>query len=302
MTLLESPALAAAARTGSTPLLRFRAEIMKIRTTSTWWIFGVGVMFVTGQALVRNGASHHYDLYPTLDGLDAQSRAHFLAIAAQARTHAGTAAIAGDMMTSGQFLGVLFAMIIGVLVATNEYVHQTATATYLANPRRGTVIRAKFAAAAYFGIIFWLVSTVIDLVVTPIYLRSQHLHTSLADWVVVRSVLLNLAAYAMWAIFGLGLGTLIRSQIGSVITAMGAYLVGAAAVTIIFQLIYHAYPHAWIKGATAIAPAVASLVMTTPGRAFDHAPPQWAGAVIMLGYTLLFGTIGIMLTRRRDVT
>ncbi len=51
-----------------------------------------------------------------------------------------------------------------------------------------------------------------------------------------------------------------------------------------------------------IAPAVASLVMTTPGQAFDHAPPQWAGLVIMIGYTLLFGTIGVQLTRRRDIS
>jgi hypothetical protein len=44
--------------------------------------------------------------------------------------------------------------------------------------------------------------------------------------------------------------------------------------------------------------------MTTPGRAFDldNPPPQWAGVLVMLGYTVVFGTIGILLTRRRDVT
>jgi ABC-2 type transport system permease protein len=53
-----------------------------------------------------------------------------------------------------------------------------------------------------------------------------------------------------------------------------------------------------------IAPAVASLVMTTPGRLLDmdHPPPQWAGLLVMLGYTLGFGAIGVMLTRRRDAT
>jgi hypothetical protein len=45
-----------------------------------------------------------------------------------------------------------------------------------------------------------------------------------------------------------------------------------------------------------------TVVMTTPARAFDHAPPQWAGLAIMLGYTLIFGTIGIVVTRRRDVS
>ena len=302
MTLLDSPVLAHATRTGSTPLRRVSAEIMKIRTTNTWWLFGIGVVLITAEALLRNGVSHHYDLHPQLAGLDAADKAQALATAAQAHTHAGLAVITGDMMTSGQFLGVLFAMLIGVLVVTNEYSHQTATSTYLANPRRSTVIAAKFAAAACFGTLFWLVSTVIDVIVTPIYLHSQHLDLSLADWVVVRSVLLNLLAFIMWAIFGLGLGTLIRSQIGSVITGMAAYLLGAAAVAVIFQLIHNVYHHAWVQGAIVIAPAVASLVMTTPGRAFDHAPPQWAGLAIMAGYTLLLATTGILATRRRDVS
>ncbi len=42
--------------------------------------------------------------------------------------------------------------------------------------------------------------------------------------------------------------------------------------------------------------------MITPGRAFPHAPPQWAGLVIMLGYVLALTAPGVALTRRRDVT
>src|SRR5258706_11573625 len=137
----------------------------------------------------------------------------------------------------------------------------------MANSHRSTVILAKLAAATCFAALFWLVSTVINAVVTAIYLPSQDMSVSLTDWIVVRSVLLNLLAFAIWAIFGLGLGTLVRSQIGSVVTGMAVYLVGAAAVEIIFQLIYLAYPHTWVLGAPVIAPAVASLIMITPGQA-----------------------------------
>jgi hypothetical protein len=42
--------------------------------------------------------------------------------------------------------------------------------------------------------------------------------------------------------------------------------------------------------------------MITSGRAFPHAPPQWAGAVIMAGYGLALAMIGIIQVRRRDVT
>jgi ABC-2 type transport system permease protein len=302
MSLLDSPALAHGGNTGATPTGLITAEIMKIRTTKTWWWFLVGVVVLTAQALLRNGASHHYDLYPPLGRLSPAEQIQALAGAAQAHTHSGMVAIAADMMTSGQFFGVLFAMLLGVLLLTNEFAHQTATATFMTNPRRGRVIAAKFAAAAGFGTLFWLASTLIDIVVTPFYLHSQHVSIVLTDPIVVRSVLLNLLAFVMWAILGLGLGTLVRSQIGSIVTGMAVYLVGTAAVMVIFNLIYSLYPHAWVLGASVIAPAVAALVMITPGRAFDHAAPQWAGLAVMVGYALLLATIGIALIRRRDVT
>jgi ABC-2 type transport system permease protein len=303
MTLLDSPALAGARRTGSTPGRLVMAEIMKIRTTHTWWLFIGGVLVFTSLALARNGARYDFDLNPQLVGLSPSDKDQALAQAAQAHTHTALDAIAGDMMTSGQFLGVLFAMIIGILVVTNEYAHQTATATFMANPRRTRVIMAKFVAAVCFGALFWLASTLLNVIVTPIYLHGEHVSVALTDWVVVRAVLLNLLAFVMWAIFGLGLGTLVRSQIGSVVTGMAAYLLGIPAVAAIVQLIYTVYHHAWVQSAVVIAPAVASLVMTTPGRLdFDNPPPQWAGIVVMLGYTVAFGAIGIILTRRRDVT
>jgi hypothetical protein len=73
-------------------------------------------------------------------------------------------------------------------------------------------------------------------------------------------------------------------------------------VELIFHGIYYFYPHGWVLGGPVIAPAVASNVMITPGRAFPHAPPQWAGLAIMLGYVLALTAAGVALTRRRDVT
>jgi ABC-type transport system involved in multi-copper enzyme maturation permease subunit len=212
------------------------------------------------------------------------------------------AAIAAGMMTSGQSLSLLFAMLLGVLAVTSEFAQQTATATFMTVPRRARVILAKLAAAACCGALFWLIATVIDGVTTPVFLHSQHVSTSLAGWVVVRSVLLSLLAFVVWAVFGVGLGALIRSQVASVVVGIGIYAGGVAAVELLFHGIYDLYRQGWVLGAPVIAPAVASDVMITPGRAFPHAPPQWAGAVIMAGYALALAAAGIALTRRRDVT
>jgi ABC-type transport system involved in multi-copper enzyme maturation permease subunit len=301
MTTVDSPALAGDRHTRMSPVWQVQAEIMKVRTTKLWWFFLIGVVLVTAWALLRNGAGHHYELYPPLDQFPPDERAGAAAQAAQAHSHAGTTAIAADMMTSGQFFGVLLTMLLGVLVVTNEYAHQTATATFLTNPNRGSVIAAKFTTAITVGVLFWSVSTVLDLVVTPFYLNSQHINGALTDWVTLRSVQLNLLAFAMWGVFGVGLGSLFRSQVGAVITGIALYLGGAAVVAAIVNLIYLGYHHTWVLSAAVMAPAVASLVMITPGRAFDHAPPQWTGLLIMVGYAVVFGCVGVLRTRRQDV-
>jgi ABC-2 type transport system permease protein len=294
----------AAGRASGGPALfrQARAEIMKIRTTNTWWLLLTGVVAFTALALWTGGVSDHYVLYPPLGTMGAAGKAQALAQAARARTPAGLAAIATGMMTAGQFFGVLFAMLAGVLAMTNEFAHQTATATFLASPRRAVVIVAKLAAAACFGALCWLAATVIDAVVTPLYARSQHVSYGLAGWIVARSVLLSLLAYLLWAVFGLGLGALVRGQLAAVVAGLASYLVGYAAVEIVFHLVYIVYRHGWVLGAAVIAPAAASKVMITPGRAFPHAPPQWAGLLVMAGYAVALGVAGAAVTRRRDVT
>jgi ABC-2 type transport system permease protein len=160
------------------------AEIMKIRTTRAWWIFlGIFTLF-SAAALLTNVTSHHYQLYPQQELTD---RAQALARAAEARTPAGAAAIAASMMTSGQFLTVLVAMLLGIHVVTSEIAERTLTATFLVTPRRERVIVAKLAAAEAFAALFWLIATVLDGVVTPVFMASQHISASLTGQSVVRA-------------------------------------------------------------------------------------------------------------------
>ena len=302
---VDSPALARDLRTTASPWRQIRwqisAEIMKVRTTRlAWWLLA-GVVLVTAWGLLRNGAGHHYELYPPLNGLSAHDRAQALATRAHARSYACRAAIAADMVTSGQLLGGMLAMLLGVLMVTGEQAHRTATATYLTNPRRAAVIAAKFAAAAIFGVLFWLVSTIINIPVTGIYEHSQHFNVALTDGVPLRSALLNLLAYVIWAVFGVGLGTLFRNQVAAVGVALLVYIVGAAAAVGVFALLHQVFHQAWLLSAPVIAPAVAALVMITPGRAYDHAPPQWVGLLVMVGYVAVFSAIGVARTRRADI-
>jgi ABC-type transport system involved in multi-copper enzyme maturation permease subunit len=303
MSILDSPALQRRRHSGPAAPRLIRAEIMKIRTTNTWWMFAIGMVLVTALAFLVNALNHHYnDFQPPMSQIPVEQRAQIAARVAAAHTPAGLAKIVADMMTSGQFFGLLFAMLIGILVVTNEYFHQTATTTFMTNPHRTSVLLAKAVAALLFGALFWLVATVLDAIATPIYLHSQKVASGITDWTVIQAVLLNLLAFVLWAIFGLGLGTLIRSQIGSVVTGMALYLLGFAAVLVIFNLIHTVYPHNWVLAAQVIAPAVASSVMISPTKIFEHSPPQWVGGAVLVGYALITGGFGIWLTRRRDIS
>jgi len=294
--LLDSAALDQAGDTGTTLARLLRAEFMKIRTTGTGWLFLTGFVVFTALALTISGFGSHYQLYPQ----QGPGRAQALAQAAQARTPSGLAAIAAGMMTSGQRIGFIFALLLGVIIVTSEFANQTAAVTFVTVPRRTTVIRAKLAAAACCGALFWLVGTVIAAVTTPLFLYSQHVSTSLAGWTVARSVLLNLLAFVAWGVFGLGLGAVLRSQMAAVIAAIAVY-VGSFGALLVFTLLYNLLHQAWLLGGPVIAPAVASEVMITSGPAFPHAPPGWVGGVIMIGYTVALVAGGIALTKRRDV-
>ena len=54
---------------------------------------------------------------------------------------------AANIFTSGQYFGGLFVLLLGILLITNEYYHQTATATFLTTPHRTKVIVAKLITA-----------------------------------------------------------------------------------------------------------------------------------------------------------
>ena len=295
--LLDSAALDQAGDSGTTLVRLLRAEFMKVRTTDTGWLFLTGFIAFTALALTINGFSTHYQLYPQQGSGD---RAQALAQAAQARTPAGVAAISASMMTSGQRIGVIFALLLGVLIITSEFANQTAAVTFVTVPGRAAVIRAKLAAAACCGALFWLVGTIIAAVATPLFLYSQHVGISLAGWTVVRPVLLSLLAFVAWGVFGLGLGAVLRGQTASLFAAIAAYA-GSFGAILVFTLLYNLFHQGWMLGAPVIAPAIASEVMTTSGPAFPHAPPAWAGGLILTGYVVALAAAGLAVTRRRDV-
>jgi len=275
------------------------AEFLKLRTTRAWWLFLVGFTALAALAVLLGWASYHQELYPP-SGLTNEADAR--ALAAADRTPAGAVAVAASLMTSGQFLLVVVAMLLGAHVVTSEFAQRTLTGTFLVTPRRVSVVAAKLCTAASFGAVFWLIATVLDAIATFLFLSVYSLPASVLSWPVMRSVLLGLAAYVMWACLGLGLGAAIRHQVGTVIAGLGIYAGGFAAVAAIVGGLHYVWPQDWLLGATVLAPAEATNIMVTARQAFKHAPPQWAGALVLVVYSVTLTAYGAAAIRRSDIS
>ena len=282
---------------GPAPVRLIRSELLKIRTTNTWWFFLLGSLGTTALALLANIVQAHFIL--TEDRPPGMSPAE----AAQYDLQVSTVVQAANIYTSGQFFGVMFVMLLGIIVVTNEFHHQTVTTTYLTTPHRTAVMVAKLFAATLLGVGFWVITTSLDLAAGAIYFSAENFDNGIGTTDVTRAILLNLLAYALWAIFGVGFGILIRSQLGATITGTVVYLVGYPAAYIIFNLI-HSYviKEDWVLTAMVSVPAIASQVMISPVETFAESPEQWVGAVVLIGWAVLAGAIGILINRRRDVS
>lgn len=192
-------------------------------------------------------------------------------------------------------------MLLGIVLVTNEFYHQTATTTFLTTPRRTAVVVAKLVTATLLGAGFWLVTTALTVPATTIFLNAEGMDSHFGDWPITRAILLNLLAYTLWGIFGVGFGVLIRSQIGATITAVVLYLVGTTAASIIFTLLQQWLDADWIAKLQVIVPSIASQLMIT-GTELPGSPPQWVGAAVLIGYAVLTGTIGTLIVRTRDIS
>jgi ABC-type transport system involved in multi-copper enzyme maturation permease subunit len=298
--------------TGVPGLRLIRSEIYKVFSTRSWWLFGLASVVISGMALWANMAQAASDLdearttatFSPPPGASASEVAQMQQNFAERHDlHAQLVKAAGSIFTSGQFFGLLLVLLLGTLVVTNEFQYQTATATFLTTPRRTRVIVGKLVAGVGLGMLFWLVTQVIDVIAGSVFFHNIGLTNSLGTWPIQRAILFNALGYLLWAIFGIGLGTLIRNQIGSVVTAMVVYLVGYAGSIVVFQLIraYLIHRDGVLTAAVAMPP-IASAIMISPSKLYDQSAPWWVGALVMLGWALLAGSIGILLTRRRDIS
>jgi hypothetical protein len=148
---------------------------------------------------------------------------------------------------------------------------------------------------------FGLVTMLISVPVGALYLSAHGVGSQLDQPTVLATLGLNLLAYAIWAVFGVGIGTLLRNQIAALVVCLVLKLVAEQAVGLVLTLLSDKLDQHWIMNLMWALPSQASTVMTTATRIPD-APVWYVGALILLAYGLVAGGLGSLITRRRDIT
>jgi ABC-2 type transport system permease protein len=181
-------------------------------------------------------------------------------------------------------------LILGIIGMTQEYRHRTATPTFLTTPRRGRVVIAKLLAYAAAAIPFALVILAVGVLVVEVYAGARGAAPSLSgdNLQIIGGVW---AALVVYAVIGVGIGALLRNQVGAIVGA----------------LVYLYVVEPVIRSIPATAPAFKWL----PGGALEAMTAtlndvdlltRWQGALVLLGYGLVAAVLGTFLAVRRDVT
>lgn len=260
-----------------------RTELRKLFSTRLWWILLIGM------------AGYMAFLAGVLG---------FALATGDSMTGTGTALsseeITGSVYTLATSLGYVFPLVVGALIMTNEFRHQTATPTFLFEPRRHIVMGAKLVVGALIGLLFGLAGVlgtlaagIPVLMFKDVPLRLDHSST----WV---ALALTIVALALWCMIGVGLGTVLPNQIGAIITILAF----TQFVEPIVRLGLSAFDATagiarFLPGAA--AEAVAGSSFYAAGSAMELLG-RLPGTLVMLAYVAVLAAVGLRTTLRKDIT
>lgn len=184
----------------------------------------------------------------------------------------------------------VFALVLGILGMTSEYRHQTITSTLLATPRRGRLVAAKMAAGAVLAAAIGAMCMVLTLAILGVGMLFKD--TAAMDWADFAAVSAGaVLGFAVYAVLGVGFGSLVRNQIAAVTTAL-------IWVMLVESLIVSFWPGVgkWLPGG--------ALSGVLQAESFNGSSflPVLPATLVLLAYAAGFGVLAVRTTLRRDIT
>jgi ABC-2 type transport system permease protein len=243
-----------------------RAEWTKlVSLRSTKWtllITAVGTVLVT--YLAAHGAVHHNKAW--YQGFDPTNQS-----------------------LAGLVIGSLSLGVLGVLTVSGEYGTGTIRSSLAAMPRRGVLIAAKVAVVGLCTLVLGEALSFIAFFEGQAVLKGGGAPTAaLGQPGVLRAVALSGAFLALFALLGLGIGTVIRHTAGAIAVFAG--------VTFVLPLLFNSISHGIARFAPELIFANSVATVVPQANSFSAT----IGVVLMLVYCAVALGLGALFLNRRD--
>jgi ABC-2 type transport system permease protein len=195
----------------------------------------------------------------------------------------GTPKLSDVMMVA--YFAQLLAVVIGVLCVTSEFRHGTITPSLLVAPKRAQLMLAKLIATVITTLALGLIVT---LLITLIVAATGG-ETDDALKLIAGGTLLT----ALYAALGVGLGAVIRNQVGAIIGVI-IYLLLLENLIGLIPGVKKVIPEYGITG------SAGALSLTDPGN--PDLLGQVPGGLVLTAYVAVFMIAGLVMMHKRDIT
>jgi ABC-2 type transport system permease protein len=243
----------------------FAAELVKLRTIRTTWGYALAVIGLAGLLAAGNIGS------PPEGGRLAPD-------------------FQFDLILTGALPAVLLALLLGILLFTNEFRHGTISRTLLATPRRPLLVGLKLLAGAAAGLGLALLAIATATVVVVTWLSIIDVPLEFAD--AAGGAWRALVGAALIGALGAAVGGVVHSQVGALVGTLIWLFVAEPIVWVLLGLID-------LEGVADYLPAVTVLsIADTEGENLSYAGTIGMAVV----WTSVATALAVLRTRRKDIT
>jgi ABC-type transport system involved in multi-copper enzyme maturation permease subunit len=194
--------------------------------------------------------------------------------------------------------GLLMALVLGITVASGEFRYRTASATYIDEPNRTRILGAKLIAAAATGALLGAAIAVLATGIGLAFAAAKGYEIALTTGTIARFAAGATLGAALLATLGVGVGSLLRSQLAALIAV---FLWGLAVEQIAGGISPSLGAYLPITAASTMAGATSTGAM--PPIPSDLDPLPFAAVAALLAATA--GVTAFVAARtavRRDIT
>lgn len=267
-----------------------RSEVTKLLTTAIWWILAIVLVVYVGV---------------TAAGLAFV----FSASATGALPAANGPKISGDglaplLYSLAASIGYVFPLLIGTLMVTGEFRHETLTPTFLATPRRGLVLAAKAIIGAALGVLYAVLAIIAAVAPAAGLLAGFGLDAGFSSsdtWALLGRIVIS---FVLWVLVGIGVGALVRNQVAAIVILLAFTQFIEPLARLASSFVDGLYDITkFLPGSAGDALVGASIFTLTAGAQTGGTPlAWWGGGLVLLGWAAVFLVLGYLTSWRRDVT